>query len=272
MLASVPLLVAVVYFAAPLPSADWYATFYPAAREVLFLHSPYEQSMYLNPPWTVLLLFPFVIFPPVLSHGLFFVVCALLLAYVAWRLQASPLALGALLLSPTAVGALLVNNLDPLLLVGMLLPPVWGLIFLLIKPQIGIGVAIYYFYDIWQKQRWRGLVLTFAPVTILYLVSALLFPVWIERMLHNSQIVWNRSFFPYSIPLGLFFMWLSFRYKNPYFALAASPFFAPYISFYSYVVVQIALLHRDVEKVIRRDLLQLILAVFLWTIMLVFHL
>jgi hypothetical protein len=37
-------------------------------------------------------------------------------------------------------------------------------------------------------------------------------------------------------------------------------------------MAQVGLLHEDVEKVIRRDLLQIILCIFLWTIMLIFRL
>jgi hypothetical protein len=261
-----------VYFASFLPTADWYATFDPAARGVFSGHSPYEQVTYIYPPWGVLPLFPIVLFPPMLAHGLMFVTSTLILIYITWRLGASPLTAAAFFLSPTVIGALLVSNIDPMVISGIFLPPVWGLFILMIKPQIGIGVAFYYLLDTWKKWRFWGAVRVFAPIAIAYLVAALLFPVWIERMIRNPQIVWNRSLFPYTIPVGLFFMWLSVRRKNPYFALAAGLFFAPYYSFYSYITVQIAFLHKDVEKYIRRDVLQIILTVFLWVVMLAFRL
>ena len=88
----------------------------------------------------------------------------------------------------------------------------------------------------------------------------------------NPQNIWNRSVFPYAIPLGFFLLWLSIRKRNPYFALASAPFFALYHSFYTYIVVQIGLMHPDVEKYIRRDVLQIILSVFFWVIMLYFRL
>lgn len=261
-----------VYFASFLPTADWYDIFYPAARGIFSGHSPYERIGYIVAPWGVVPLIPFVLFPPVLAHGLFFVASALILFYVTWRLGARPLAAIAFLLSPTAIGALLVGNLDPLVISGMLFPPAWGLLILLIKPQIGTGVAIYYLVETWRESRFWGVVRTFAPITIILILSVLLFPVWIERIIHNPQNPWNRSMFPYSIPLGLFFLWMAIRHRNPYFALAATPFLAPYHSFYTYIAVQIGLLHKDVEKYIRRDVLQIILAIFLWVIMLTFHL
>lgn len=108
----VVLLGVAVYFASFLPSADWYATFDPAARGIFSGRSPYEQATYINPPWAVLLLLPIVLFPPLLAHSLMFVISVLILIYIAWRLHASPLAVAAFFLSPTVVGALLVSNID----------------------------------------------------------------------------------------------------------------------------------------------------------------
>ncbi len=261
-----------VYFASFLPSADWYATFDPAARGVYSGHWPYENPGYRYPPWAILPLLPMVLFPPQLAHGLMVVTTALILIYIAWRLRAPALAVAAFLLSPTAVGILLVNNLDPLAILGIFLPPVWGLFVLVIKPQVGFGVMLYYLFQTWKNERFGGVVRTFAPVIIAYSISVAFFPIWVTRMLENPANSWNRSLFPYAIPLGIFIMWLAIRRKNPYFALGASVFLTPYLTFYSYIAIQIALLHKDVEKVIRRDVLQIILSVFLWVIMLTFRL
>lgn len=261
-----------VYLASFLPSADWLLVFDKVPRAVLHGESPYSIRPFVNPPWTVLLLMPFSLLTPELGRGAAFVLCALALIYVAWRLHARPLAIAALLLSPTVIGALIAGTFDAFLLPALFLPPVWALFFLLIKPQIGMGVAIFYFVQAWRKKGILEVFRTFAPVTAAYIVSALLFPVWVNRLLHMTSDPWNRSLFPYAIPLGLFFLWLAIRRDNVFFALAATPFFSPYLTFYSYLIVQVALLHEDVEKVVRRDVLQIILAVFLWTIMLVFKL
>jgi hypothetical protein len=201
-----------------------------------------------------------------------YVICALILFYILWRLKVGFLAAIAFFLSPTAIGALLVNNIDPIAISGILFPPVWGLFFLLMKPQIGFGVVIYYLVEAWRQAGFWGVVRTFAPVSIVFFASAILFPVWIERMIDNPGNVWNRSLFPYLIPFGLALLWLAFRHKNPYFALASSVCFAPYHSFYSYIVVQIGLMHPDVEKYLRRDVLQIGLSVFFWVVMLYFRL
>jgi len=169
---------------------------------------------------------------------------------------------------------LLAGNLDAFVQLGVFLPPAWGLLALMVKPQIGIGVAIYYFVEALRQRENRvvGIIRTFWPVTIASLAAAILFPVWVTRMINMPDSVWNRSLFPYGIPIGLFFLYLAIRRRNVFFALASSAFFAPHLTFYTYMIVQLGLLHEDVERVIRRDVLQIILCVFLWTIMLIFHL
>lgn len=263
---------AAVWIGSFVPNADWYATFDPAGRGVFQGRSPYEQPLFVNPPWTVLLLLPFVLFPPALARGLVLVFSLAALIYTAWRLNAPKAAVIALLLSPTAIGSLLAANLDAFVLPGIFLPPAWGLFILMIKPQIGAGVALYYLAGAWRRDTLAGFVRTFAPIVIAYILAGILFPLWVTRMIDKPSNEWNRSIFPYGIPFGLFFLWLSVRTRNALFALASAPFFSPYLTFYTYLVVQVGLLTEDVERVIRRDVLQIILSVFLWVIMFVFKL
>jgi len=261
-----------VWMASYVPNADWFATFYPAARGIFQGRLPYEQHFILTPPWAILVLVPFVVFPANIARGLVLVASLGVLIYTGWRLRAPKFAMIALLISPTAIGSLLAGNLDAFVLSGIFLPPLWGLFFLMIKPQVGIGVALYYLTQTWQSNKWIGILRTFSPVLLAYLISGFLFPVWIDRMINKPSDVWNRSIFPYGIPVGLIFLWLAIKRRNAFFALASAPFFSPYLTFYTYLMVQVGLLHEDVEKVIRRDVLQIILCIFLWTIMLLFRL
>ncbi len=262
----------IAYFAASLPTADYFVNFYWPIRNDLFGHPLYESEHYVNAPWGIIPLVPFALFPPNVAHGLYFATCLYILAYIAWRLHAGPLAIAAFMLSPTAIGALLVGNVDPLLISGMLFPPVIGLLILMIKPQIGAGVALYYLIEYVRKKRWLEGLKTFSPVAAGYGLGLILLPIWYVRMLGIPANVWNRTLFPYAIPLGVLFLALALRHRNPYFALASGAFFVPYLTFYTYIIVQIGLLHEDVEKYVRRDVLQIALCVFLWAIMLIFRL
>jgi len=264
--------VAAVWLASFIPNADWYGTFDAAGRGIFQGHSPYEQPLYANPPWAVLILLPFVVLPPPLARGLVLVTTLLSWMYIAWRFRAPKLAFIALLLSPTAIGALLAANLDAFAMLGIVLPPAVGLLLLMIKPQIGTGVAIYYLFQSWRERGAKGLLQTFSPLLLVAGISALLFPVWISRMQSSPEIIWNRSIFPVGIPVGIFLLWLAIRRQNILLALASTPFLSPYLTFYTYLVVQIGLLDPTVEKVIRRDILQIILCVLLWVIMITFRL
>ena len=260
-----------VYFASLLPPGDW-PIFYAATRNIFSGHGPYETMGYLLPPWADLVLLPFVLFSENIPQGLMFGVSLFTLIFIMWRLRLPPVGAAAFLISPTAVGALLIHNIDPFVVAGILFPPAWGLFLLLMKPQIGFGLTIYYLVEAWRIGRFSKVFKTFAPISFVYILSMVIFPIWIDRILHQPQDPWNRSFFPYAIPIGIFLLWFSIQRRNPYYALASAPFFTPYLTFYTYIVVQIGFMHPDVEKYIRRDLLQIVFSLFLWAMMLIFRL
>ncbi len=272
-------LVAAVFLASGLPSADWLPIYDAVARHALAGYSPYdllypdcEHCVFVNPPWALLILFPFTVLSPELSRGLIFVVSIVCLIYFGWRMRARPVALAAMILSPTIIGSLLAGNLDSLILLGMFLPPSWGLLLMMIKPQIGLGVALFYAFDYLRMRKWIALLWAFAPVSLAGLVSAVFFPDWLALLGYMPVNPWNRAIFPYGVPLGLALLGLAFWRRNPFYALAAGPFLSTYLTFYSYAAVQFGLLHQDVDKVISRDWVQIALAAFLWAVMLYFRL
>lgn len=262
----------IAFLAARLPTADYYSNFYDPIRNDLLRHPLYESAYYVYAPWGILPLIPFALLPPLAAHGLYFATCFYILVYIAWRLHAGPLAIAAFMLSPTAIGALLVGNIDPVVISGMLFPPIVGLVILMIKPQIGAGVALYYLIHTVREKHWLEGLKVFSPVAAGFGLALIFFPIWYVRVINSPANVWNRSLFPYAIPLALLLLWMAVRRRNPYFALASTAFLTPYLTFYTYIIVQIGLLHEDVENYIRRDLLQLIMTVFLWAIMLIFRL
>jgi hypothetical protein len=261
-----------LWLASFVPNADWTGTYQPVGRLVLQGRSPYAQSSFLNPPWAAVLVLPLAILPPALGRGVLLIASLAALIYTAWRLNAPRLAAIALLLSPTTIGSLLAANLDSILILGAFLPPAWGLLLLMLKPQIGVGPAAFDFLQCWRRGRIRCILNGFLPVTVAYVLSTLIFPVWVNRVLRQPTDVWNRSLFPYGIPIGVLFLWLSVRFRNVFWALASTPFFAPYLTFPTWLVVQVGLLNQDVERYVRRDILQITLCALLWVVMLVFHL
>ncbi len=266
------LVLVAVWLASFVPNADWTGTYEAVGRGVFHGRSPYAQPLFVNPPWGALLVVPFAAFSSGVGRGLLLVASLAAWTYAGWRLHAPRIAFVAMLLSPTAISSLLAANLDAFVVLGLFLPPAAGLFLLMLKPQIGLGPALYDLVDRWQDGRFRSVLRTFGPIIIAYVLSAILFPVWVDRMLHKPANVWNRTLFPYGLPVGFLFLWLSLRTRNAFWALASSPFLAPYVTLPTYLVVQVGLLHEDVERYIRRDVLQIILSALLWVAMLTFKL
>src|SRR5262245_23329198 len=115
---------------------DWYESFKPAADEMLQGRNPYTQ-LYRNPPWALLPVLPLALLPTDIGRAAFVVMGLLVFVWFAYRMKASPLVLGAFILSPPVLHSLVNANNDWMALIGFVLPPQIGLFFVVIKPQIG---------------------------------------------------------------------------------------------------------------------------------------
>jgi hypothetical protein len=158
-------------------------------------------------------------------------------AYTAIRLGATRLQLILFLSSSAVVGCLNNGNLDWLVTAGLWMPPQIGLFFVMMKPQIGFGLLIFWSWQAWKNNGALGLVKLLAPVSIAYLISFWLYGLWFLRMfkLPNTDI--NMSTFPYGIWVGFVLLYLSIRNTDKDLAASSSVFFAPYVSQFSYSVV-----------------------------------
>jgi hypothetical protein len=271
-IATAAVAIAAVWMASRIPNADWDRQFFAAGRSLLQGRSPYVAPTFSDPPWAAILILPFAVLPTAVGRGLMLVCTVAAWLYFAWRLRAPRIAVAAVLLSPTAIDALLAANVDAFVMLGLFLPPVWGAFLLLLKPQVGIGALAGQAHEIWRRDGLLKALGMLAPVVAALGLSALIFPPWVERMSSLLSNGWNRSLFPYSLPLGLLLLWIGFKRRNPFIAMVASPFLSPYLTWPSYMAVQMGLLHEDVERWVRRDVLQVALCAFLWVLMFTFKL
>ena len=152
----------------PLPfyGFDWQYTFYHAARMLLTGHNPYLVPTFNNPPWTLLPLIPFALLPESIGTTFYFVFSVLAYAFVAHKLQARPLAFVAFMLSSPVLYGLYRLNIDALVLVGFVLPAPIGLFFVMMKPQMGMAMAMYWLVQAWKTGGIKKVALTFGPVVI----------------------------------------------------------------------------------------------------------
>jgi hypothetical protein len=226
---------------------DW-IVFYPAVRAFLHGDNPYLVgdgfSRVFEPFWTYLILSPFALLPYWPGRILLFVVSLLAFAYTAHRLGAVRWQLVLYLLSAPVAGCLANGNIDWLVLSGVWMPPWLGLFFVCMKPQIGIGIAVFWAWEAWRLGGLRRLVRTFAPVTMAYLLSFALYGFWI---LHLGGMGANQeriTGFPWVVPIGLYVLYRALRDHDSGLALASGPFLSPYVSQFNYAAVLLGLLRR----------------------------
>lgn len=243
-LAIVAGLILVSFLAAPFvpPAVDWHISFRPAALTLLSGESPYDTVYIIHAPWALLMLAPFALFPENVGRVMLLFCGLASYTFIARRLGAKPIAIVFLLLSPVVMHTLLNGNIDWLASFGFILPPQIGLFFIAIKPQIGIAVAPFWLIEAWRQGGWKQVLTTFAPFTIVLLLSFALFGLWPLGAVEVSGVSFNASLWPLSIPVGLALLVTAIRKRRIEYAMAASPCLSPYALFYSWTGVLLAII------------------------------
>ncbi|HKI53670.1 MAG TPA: hypothetical protein VJ987_06065 [Anaerolineales bacterium] len=249
------LLVGVFYWAVysiwPLLGIDWHETFYPALHKVLSGKNPYDVPTFRNAPWIILLLMPFGMLSEDAGGVLYFMASLAGYAWVAYRLKARPIAFVAFLFSPPVIYGLRMLNVDIFVLIGFVLPAPIGLFFVLIKPQMGIAMVLYWLAEAWREGGVKSVVRTFSPVGISIILSFVIFGNWIAgRQSDLLGSFWNASLWPWALPIGLVLVALSIRDRRSDFGMAASPFLSPYLAYHSWASVLAGLLKYDFQLVV----------------------
>lgn len=96
-------------------------------------------------------------------------------------------------------------GLGYLVLQRKLHPIWWGLaaVALFSKPQVGIGLIVLFTFWIWKEQGFRRLAFSMIPVVLIAITCSLIWPGWIEQLIHNSLNTtydwWNGSIYPWGL-------------------------------------------------------------------------
>jgi hypothetical protein len=231
---------------------DWHEAFRPASLALLSGVSPYTVDKFYAAPWSLLPLLPLALLPENIGRGVLFSASIFSLVLIARHLKAKPLSVVAFLLSPPVLHGLLNANIDWMAMLGFVLPPQIGLVFVVVKPQVGIGLVIYWLVEAWREGKSKRVIQIFWPVVLVTIVSFLLFGFWPLRFhgITDYSGKFNASLWPTSIPIGLTLMATSIRKEEPRYAIASSPCFSPHVVFHSYMGVLAALLPATIETVV----------------------
>lgn len=219
---------------------DWHNTYYPAVRLFLDGQNPYTVTTLHNPVWALIPLAPFAVLGESIGGGALYFVTFVAYVGVAHKLKASRLALALFVSSPLIVYNLMLGNIDWMVALGFILPPQFGLFLVVLKPQIGVAMALYW---AWQAYRSGGagqVFRVFWPVSMCLAASFLLYGNWLVGRSDNVLSAgWNLSFFPWSLPVGAALLISSRGHAAR--AISASPFLSPYLSLGSWSIAQLGL-------------------------------
>lgn len=214
---------------------DWTVFFRPATLAILHGDSPYQVQGFHNPPWLLIPLVPLALLPAAIGN---FLIGQAYVAsfFVVSRKFGAPRWLSiALVCSPFVLVGVLMGQMDWLPALGLLMPPWLGILFLLAKPQVGVGVVVFWLIQAWAD-GWRALTRTLGPAAILCAVSFVLYGFWPPAMFKAVGYFWNASLWPWSIPAGAGFLVWSIRRNRIGGAIIAGPLLSPYVSPISWVL------------------------------------
>lgn len=235
---------------------DWRSTYRPATLALLHGQNPYRvdvapEAPFFAAPWGLLPLLPLALLPLEAGRAVVMLGGLLIFAFTAYRLGAKPIAMVFFLISPPVFHNILNANIEWLPILGFVLPPSIGLFFVMIKPQTGFVVAIFWFFEAWRKGGWREVVRVFAPVTIAFLVSFIIYGFWPLGMFGAIKYGanFNSSLWPLSIPVGLVLLVTSIQKRKIEFAMPASPCLSPYVLFHAWSSAVISLVKNPLQLI-----------------------
>ena len=222
-----------LWFTLPVYASDWDKSFRPAAWDYINFQSPYhpeQEAPFANAPWILPILAPFALLPTRVGRLAFFIFNFACYLYTLRQLKATRLATILFLLSPPVIKGLIEGQVDSIIMVGYTMPPMIGLFFLAAKPQIGIGLAVYWLYQAWQNGGVKQVIITFAPASIITGLAMAFHPGWLKTMTRMPNIWWNTSLWPYGILVGAILLVTAIRSKRPTWAISSSVFLTPYLT------------------------------------------
>jgi hypothetical protein len=229
---------------------DWWLIFRPVITGVTSGVSPFANSLYYSPPWLLIFLVPFALLPPPLDMAALVTVSVTTIIFTLLKMKASPLVIILFLLTPNLWWGIFVGNVDFLVMLGFILPPQIGLIFVLLKPQIGAAVALFWAIEAWRRNGIREVVRVLAPVAMLIVLSFVIFGWWFAHMGDATKKYWNIANWPYLLPFGLVLLLKAIREHKQGLSITAGLFLSPYIHTQTLPLAVMGLLPNELETIV----------------------
>lgn len=182
---------------------------------------PYLTLGFISPPW-ILLLLPHKLLSLEWSNVLNLLINIIIILIAIRKLGGSRMTTILVITCPAFIEFVRTNNIEWIPLLGLLVSPYLGGLFLSCKPQVLSGALL-----IWMKRDWRVILV---PLSVL-LLSFVIWGWWPAQI---GEIPFNHAHnfspFPIGIPYGIYLLGKAWKEDDPYLAAVATPFFTPYLS------------------------------------------
>lgn len=216
---------------------DWIEFFRPATLTMLDGDSPYTIKDFNNAPWTLIPFIPFALMPYRLGRLGVWLLGFVSFAYIPYKLKAKPISVLLFITSYPVVTCLYGAGLDWMPMLSFVLPAPVSLIFAAMKPQVGVGIGLYWLIESWHTGGIKLVIKNFLPVSLLLASSFVIYGFWVSTYSEKWISPVNISIFPYLIPLGIYLLYT--RQKPA--AMASCVCFSPYFTFFSLSAPLVAL-------------------------------
>lgn len=242
----------ILFWIFPPYAADWHRAFYQVSKTPL---SPYDIKLFINPPWTVLILYPFHYFSENISLAMNASLSLVILGLLVIKRKGNLLSLALTLTSFPFLSMLSNGNVEWIPALGFIFQNGWGLPFLLTKPQTGILAILswisFFSSDKILKRNLGNIIKDFRffiPTILTVIISFVFWGNWLAPMMTNIQNLqnpehgmptWNISLFPWSIPLGLGLLFYIIKHKpvdSEILGVLATLCLVPYFAAYSLTI------------------------------------
>jgi hypothetical protein len=204
---------------------DWSQFFSPLASHI---RNPKEVAGFTNAPWMVFLLL-YGLLPIRWSNAINLLLNVAVLLALVRKVKGGWVGILLTFTCPLFWNLAGTNSIDWIPVLGFLLPTAWGLPLMAIKPQT-LGMAA---FIKWKNTKYR--LLPLLPLIVIVIFSFLFWGNWLPSggLSWFNQVPWNFSFWPISIPFGLYVFYRAFKEGDEVLGAASTPFLMPYIASYS---------------------------------------
>lgn len=204
-----------------------FSIFFDACRAMLSGASPYSVPGFYNPSWALLPFLPLTLLPYALARELYALLTCAGFITALWRFHIKPLYI---LIISLCSALLWVNimqaNVDWLVLLGATLPPPIGIWFVMIKPQVGVGVVLF-----WLLSRPTRRPIVFVPVALALVLNYAILG------LPSFATGASMDVFPIGLPVAAWLLIESVRHADINKAAPGGAFAAPYYGITSWLMI-----------------------------------